>query len=215
MFEDDEMFDERRWIQEIARLRARAARVRRRPSGSDECEELLDAALETCDGVLRALASADRDNETLTRRCHAEAATYAHLFEHLPLAAIETDAEGRILQANGAASRLLNTSTKHLTSRLFLHFTEDRAAFLALLRALSTGSPGCSACLTVRPRERAPRRLSASIIPAAPGESATWVWFLAPVHGTDVHDDTTRPARAERAAPIRGGASVAQHDTQQ
>lgn len=173
------MPEDRRWTVEIARLRARATKVRRRPSGPSELDEVLDAALETCEALLRELASSRVDNETLSRRCDREAATYAHLFEHLPIAAIETDATGLILTANPAASLLLNTSTKHLTNRLLLHFAEDRAAFIRLLNRLSTEQS--ERALKVRPRERAPLSISARIIASAPHQPSTWVWFLSPV----------------------------------
>lgn len=204
------MLEDRRWIQEIARLRARATKVRRRLSGSSEHDDALDAALETCEALLRELASARVDTETLRRRCDAEAATHAHLFEHLPIAAIETDASGSILTANDAASLLLNTSKKHLANRLLLHFAEDRAAFITLLSRLSSEQPERVHELRVRPRERAPLSVDARIITRAPRKPATWVWFLSPVlpkdeavprrdfHGTGIvaRDAATRgPAR--------------------
>jgi PAS domain-containing protein len=175
---DGAMVDDRRWLQEIARLRARASKVRRRPGNAAEQDEVLDAALDTCEALLRDLAGAHVDNETLTRRCHAEAATYAHLFEHLPMAAIETDASGLILTANRAASQLLHTSEKYLTNRLLLHFVEDRAAFMALLSNLPTEPTGEGHQLKLRPRERAPLSITAKIIPIEPQEPSTWGWFL-------------------------------------
>ena len=131
--------------------------------------------------LLRELASSHIENATLTRRCTAEAASHTHLFDHLPIAAIETDATGLILAANRAAGLLLNVSTRYLANRVLMHFAEDRAAFITLLNALPMAQSERGQVLRLRPRERAPLNITATILPSAPHEPSTWVWFLSPV----------------------------------
>jgi PAS domain-containing protein len=170
------MATDRLWTRELGRLRVRAAKLRRRPSGSAAYDDVFNAALEMCEGLLRELAGSRVASDALTRRLNEEANAFARLFDHLPVAAIKTDRTSLILTANREAALLLNMSTKHLISRVFLHFAEDRAGFVRLLSDLSEEQPPRRAVLRVRPRERAPLNLTATILPQGP---STLVWFLA------------------------------------
>jgi hypothetical protein len=107
------------------------------------------------------------------------------------------------LRARAAAS-LLNTSVKHLAARLLMHFSEDRDRFGALLRGLSADSKHRSP-LIIRPRERAPIQLDATVVQRSPGDSASWLWFFTPPEQprlTHRRHDKLPLEHSEPAAPL-------------
>jgi PAS domain-containing protein len=184
----------RRWTIAITQLRTRAARARRGGAPS-EASELIDEALALCEVVVRDLAGAGLRIEVAKEKLEAQAGLWSRLFEEMPGPCVETDGGGVILSANPAAAALLNTSVRHLPSRLLLHFADDRDQFGQLLRGLSAGSGQHRCALVVRPRERAPLRVLANVVVRSPGNLESWLWFLTPI-------DSPRPAtRPERRIP--------------
>ena len=97
-----------------------------------------------------------------------------------------------ILGANPAAAVLFNTSVKHLTARLLMHFAEDRDQFGQLLRGLSADNVRHRCALIIRPRERAPVHMEATVVVRSPGDVSSWLWFFRP---NEQHDPATRRHR--------------------
>lgn len=189
--------DGRRWTLAIAELRSRAVKARRAALSRDALE-LIEQSLSLCDDLTRELAGTGVQRaehrtalDEFRKKLDAEAGLWVHLFDEMPSACVETDRSGIILVANRAAARLLNISPRHLSSRLLMHFAEDREQFAQLLRDLSTnrGAPGCA--LALRPRERAPVAVEAMVIARDPSDTTSWLWFFSPA-------EHTRPARPDR-----------------
>ena len=184
----------RRWTIAITQLRSRAARARR-GAASPAVSELIEEALALCEVVVRDLAGAGLQIDEVKEKLEAQSGLWSHLFEEMPGPCVETDSSGVILSANPAAAALLNTSVRHLPSRLLLHFADDRDQFGQLLRELSAESGQHRCSLIVRPRERAPLRVFATVVVRSPGNLDSWLWFLTPI-------DSPRPAtRPERRIP--------------
>jgi PAS domain-containing protein len=193
----------RRWTIAIGQLRSRAAKVRRTAT-SPEVLEVIDQSLSLCDGVVRELAGTGLQFDDFKVKLDAQTALWSYLFEEIPLPCVETDASGIIFNANRAAATMLNTSVKHLGARLLMHFAEDRDRFGQLLRGLPADGSRHRASLIIRPRERAPMHVEATVIPRAPGETTSWLWFFTPPEqphpGTRRHDK--RPVEAAGAEPM-------------
>ena len=191
--------DCRRWTTAITQLRSRAAKARRAPL-APEIVELIEQSLTLCDAMVRELAGAALQVDHSTLKLDAQTALWAHLFDEMPAACIETDADGVIVGANRAAGVLLNTSVKHLAARLLMHFTEDRDQFGQLLRGLSGENAGQRYALIVRPRERAPVAVEATVMVRNPGDLSSWLWFFTPTEQRTIsrHD---RPFLTPRPRP--------------
>ena len=170
----------RRWTIAITQLRSRAARVRR-GAAPPEASELIEEALALCEVVVRDLAGAGLQIDDVKEKLEAQSGLWSHLFGEMPQPCVETDGRGVILSANPAAAVLLNTSVRHLPSRLLMHFADDRDQFGQLLRGLATESGRHRCALVVRPRERAPLRVEATVVVRTPGDAESWLWFLAPL----------------------------------
>lgn len=169
----------RRWTIAIGQLRARAARLRR-GALPPEVAELLDESLNLSETVVRELAGTGLAFDAFKVQADAQQAQWLHLFDAVPIACVDTDAAGVICNANRAAARLLNTTVKHLGSRLLMHFAEDREGFGQLLHNLSPDGSGARVSLVIRPRERAPVHVDATIVPRVPGQGTAWLWFFSP-----------------------------------
>lgn len=167
-----------RWTHAVSQLKTRAAKVRRRSAEATDQSSILEESLDLCDSLLRELAGAKLECEAWARRCEAQTALRISAFEQMPIACVETDDEGLILRANRLGALLLNVSSKHLQNRLLMHFTQDRAAFATLLRTTREQNAQRTA-LILRPRDRPPLRVEATIVRGASDEGTTW--FLAPI----------------------------------
>jgi PAS domain-containing protein len=178
----------RRWTIAISQLKSRAAKGRRAGVAQDT-SDLVDQSLTLCDAIVRDLAGAGLQLDESRVRLDAQIALWTHLFEEMPTACVETDASGVILGANPAAAALFNTSVKHLTARLLMHFAEDRDQFGQLLRGLSIEGARHRCALIIRPRERAPVHMEATVAVRSPGDVSSWLWFFTPL---DQHEAAAR-----------------------
>jgi PAS domain-containing protein len=170
----------RRWTIAISQLKSRAAKVRRAGVPQDTVD-LVEQSLSLCDAIIRDLAGAGLQLDESRVKLDSHIALWTHLFDEMPTACVETDASGVILGANRAAAVLFNTSVKHLTARLLMHFAEDRDQFGQLLRELSAESVRHRCGLIIRPRERAPVHMVATVVVRSPGDVSSWLWFFTPV----------------------------------
>jgi PAS domain-containing protein len=174
-------------------MRNRAAKVRR-SAVPPEVLEVVDQSLSLADSVVRELAGTGLQFDAYKVKLDEQTALWSFLFEEMPLPCVETDASGIIFNANRAAATMLNTSVKHLGARLLLHFAEDRDRFGQLLRGLASDGSRHRLALVIRPRERAPVHVEATVIPRSPGENTSWLWFFSPPEQPHVgprrHDKT-------------------------
>ena len=181
----------RRWTIAISQLKSRAGKARR-AGVTHEAADLVDQSLSLCDAIVRDLAGAGLQLDETRGKLDAQVGLWTHLFEEMPTACVETDASGVILGANPAAAVLFNTSVKHLAARLLMHFAEDRDQFGQLLRGLSADSTRHRCALIIRPRERAPVHMEATIAVRSPGDVSSWLWFFRPLES---HEPSTRRHR--------------------
>jgi PAS domain-containing protein len=184
----------RRWTIAIAQLRNRAAKMRR-AADPPELLEMLEQSLTLSEAVVRELAGTGLEFDAYKVKLDEQTALWSYLFEEMPLPCVETDASGIIFNANRAAATMLNTSVKHLGARLLLHFAEDRDGFGRLLRGLSSDGSRHSSPMIIRPRERAPLHVEATVMPRSPGDGTSWLWFFMPAEHPHVS-----PRRHEKAA---------------
>jgi len=160
-------------------MRTRAAKLRR-AAVPPEVLDVVDQSLSLSDAVVRELAGTGLQFDAYKVKLDEQTALWSYLFEEMPLPCVETDASGIIFNANRAAATMLNTSVKHLGARLLMHFAEDRDRFGQLLRGLSLDGSRHSSSLIIRPRERAPMHVEATVIPRSPGDNSAWLWFFMP-----------------------------------
>jgi len=193
----------RRWTLAITQLRNRATKLRR-ATIPPEALDVVEQSLALAESVVRDLAGTDLEFDAFKVKLDEQTALWSHLFEEMPLACVETDASGIIFHANSAAASMLNTSVKHLSARLLMHFAEDRERFGELLRGLSVDGSTHRASLVIRPRERAPLQVEATVVPRVPGDSTSWLWFLMPPdqpHSSARRHNRTPPQTVERPGP--------------
>ena len=160
-------------------MRNRAAKIRR-AAVPPEVLEVVEQSLTLSDSVVRELAGTGLQFDAYKVKLDEQTALWSYLFEEMPLPCVETDASGIICNANRAAATMLNTSVKHLGARLLMHFAEDRDGFGQMLRGLSSDGSRHSSPMTIRPRERAPMHVEATVIPRSPGDRTSWLWFFVP-----------------------------------
>ena len=90
-------------------------------------------------------------------------------------------------------------------ARLLMHFAEDRDGFGQLLRGLSADGSRHSSPMIIRPRERAPMRVEATVIPRSPGDRTSWLWFFMPgehPHVSPRRHEKPHVETAETAPPL-------------
>jgi PAS domain-containing protein len=96
----------------------------------------------------------------------------------LPVAALWTDRAGVIEKGNEAASQLLNIGKHHLQGKPLMLFITDRGTLFAALRSLceAEGVSAVDVDITVRPRERRPRKMK--LCGRRLHHDTRCVWFL-------------------------------------
>jgi PAS domain-containing protein len=190
----------RRWSIAIAQMRSRAAKLRR-AAVPPEVLDVVDQSLSLSDAVVRELAGTGLQFDTYKMKLDEQTALWSYLFEEMPVPCVETDASGIIFNANRAAATMLNTSVKHLGARLLMHFAEDRDRFSQLLRGLSLDGSRHSSSFVIRPRERAPIHVEATVLPRSPGDSTSWLWFFMPPEQPHIGSRRHEKAPVDRPEP--------------
>jgi PAS domain-containing protein len=152
----------------------------------------LAADLET--GFAR-LREASAQHAELRRNLEAATRRASLLFQNSPVPCVIVDEIGMIVDANGAAASLLNTSAKYLPKKAFEVFlAEDRAGFLTWLDRVSRGAQSERWTGMLRPREQRPTRIEVAGAPDAPGRIALVV--------------TAAPARLDSATRVPQTVSI-------
>lgn len=164
----------------LADLQRRAERP-----GSHSASPITKAALDQLSTTLEDLQVA---NEALaTQLCELNEARLStekaqqameEFAQAVPIATLWTDRAGVIEKGNDAASQLLNIGRHHLHGKPLMLFITDRGVLFGALRSLCEGE-GVAAVdidITLRPRERRPRRMKLSGRRLEHEERC--VWFL-------------------------------------
>lgn len=166
-----------KWSREVSRLAQRAARLQEKQGGDGPTTDVLQELLAACAALLQELSNAHDRGLKLAEARHAALDQLDDLFDRIPVACLQTDAESRIVGANRAAALLLNLSVKALQQRLLLHFMESREAFEDVLRLTAFERGPVKAALTIRPRERAPVEVHLSVCPPETGDG-TYLFII-------------------------------------
>jgi PAS domain-containing protein len=162
----------------VTQVRTRALRLKLEQSHAGGVREVLDESLELSSAILQELAGAHLHIQQLAKERQRALEHWDYLFDHMLSACLLTDVHGTILNANRAAALLLNLSAKSLRDRLLLHFVQERDACQEILATMRIDGTPIHTELTVRPRERACFRARLSLLPQAPGDLTTWLWFM-------------------------------------
>jgi PAS domain-containing protein len=167
-------------MQALARVRARAARLRGRPLAeiAETAVDALNEALELTDSLREECARLQRRCTELEQRAREQQAASIALLDRLPSALVSTDRAGMIVHANRSAAKLLGRSAPHLRDTLLLHFFEDREAFSSLLQRLPEQREVFARPMRFRPRERAAIDTLVTVIEDPRGSETSWVWCI-------------------------------------
>jgi len=150
-------------LRRLADLQRRADRLPETPAA------VTKTALHELTTALEELRAANEELQALVNELGAsrlEVAESSRLMDEfanaIPTPVIWTDSSGVITKANEQASRLLNIGRGHLIGKPLMLFVTDREALFGALRTISDtdSAPAVDVDVTVRPRERRPRRLS-------------------------------------------------------
>lgn len=170
----------------LAELQRRAERLVEKPSA------LAKSALAELSTALEELQVA---NETLQTQVDELNSVHVNIdnaqramdefAQAMPMAVLWTDQAGVIAKGNDSASALLNIGKHHLQGKPLMLFIMDRGALFAALRSLFEGDgvPEVDIDVTVRPRERRPRKMK--LCGRRLQHDTRCVWFL--------HDGATMP----------------------
>jgi PAS domain-containing protein len=164
--------------------RQRLADLERRGASATGSEaRLLKVALKELDLVLEELKTASEQlygmmDELAATRHDADLRDrqFDELREILPVSCVLMDDGGLIVTANGAASELLNVATRHLHGKPLLLFINEREAYFNVIATARQVKSRLKADITIRPRERKPRVMTAQI--SLLEHRALWCWFF-------------------------------------
>jgi PAS domain S-box-containing protein len=169
----------REWMQALARLRTRAARLRSAAKPDrDGVMQALDDALELADTIRIECAALQQRNVELEMTVAGAEKESEALIDSLPSAIVVTDCAGHVMRANGAAAALLGISQARLRNELLLHFTEDRAAFTRVIRELPRSAHEVRDSARIRPRDRAPFDAAITVLRDPRSGDQRWLWVL-------------------------------------
>lgn len=166
-------------MRELARVRAQAAKLRRRPA-ADEAVELLEDVLLLVDALRIECAGLQQRCSELEADRRRSDEGMQKLLDALPGPIVTTDACGTILDANRAACLLLARSRAKLTNDLLLHFAEDREQFTSVIRELPLVESHQLPHARFRPKDRAPVDTAVTVVRDPRIESPQWLWVFAP-----------------------------------
>jgi PAS domain-containing protein len=174
-------FTIRRWTRDLGHLRTRVVRLKRQPGVPDgPVDATLEEAIGLCTQLLQDLAGAEMEIQRCLADVRTERQQADYLFDRMLVPSLHADDQGRIIRANRAAALLLNVSARHLVGQPLLHFTQDREGFMDLLHRMRREPTPFQCELTIRPRERSTLHAGVTLMPRSPGNTAEWLWFVAP-----------------------------------
>jgi len=149
----------------LAELQRRAERLNEKPSTVDKSAlQELSTALEELQVANEALQTQLDELNEIRAQSERVQNSLTEFAQALPVAAVWTDHAGVIDKGNESASQLLNIGKHHLVGKPLMLFVTDRGTLFGALRTLCEGE-GVSAVdveITLRPRERRPRKMKLS-----------------------------------------------------
>jgi PAS domain S-box-containing protein len=166
---------------QLASAQQRLVTLQRRAAAEPGQSKLLSRALKEAETLLDELRGA-QDQLVEFRRRLEEVQTelakqcdkYAELFDQVSDAYVVTKLDSSIIEANRAAAELLNLSQRFLIGKpLSVFVCQDRSGFLKLLESMREQTGAAELPFRLRPRERAPLDVFATI--RADGGSIRWV----------------------------------------
>jgi len=168
----------------LVELQRRAARIAGpTPTIARTALAELSTALEELQVANEALQTQVDELNALRTSAENAITTADEFAQVLPIAALWTDRAGVIEKGNEAAAQLLNVAKHHLPGKPVMLFITDRGVLFEALRSLCETDQVAAVDveITVRPRERRPRRmkLAGRKLPHDPG----CIWFF---HGVPV-----------------------------
>lgn len=159
----------------------RFATLQRRAASDRDHAKLLARSLEELEGALEALRGAQEQLVEGRQRLDAiqaelarERERYWQLFDEMPQPYVVTEPSSVITEVNRAGAQLFNVSQRFLVGKAMSVFVcEDRARFLSEISRLSSGKRSGQLSFKLRPRERAPLDVIATV--AADLTGLRWV----------------------------------------
>jgi len=147
----------------------RLAELQRRAQHTgDERSPVTKAALQELSTALEELRVANEElqmqvDELAAARTESSVAQHARdeFANAVPIPVLWTDGSGVIVKGNDSASQVLNIGKHHLAGKPLMLFVTDRAVLFAAIHSLceTAAVPSIDVEITVRPRERRPRRM--------------------------------------------------------
>jgi PAS domain-containing protein len=151
-------------LQRFSTLQRRAASEPEQTPLLARALEELQSALEHVRVVQEQLIEGRSRIEALQAELIRERERYSQLFDAMPDAHVVTDAESVITEVNRAAAQLFNVSQRFLVGKAVSVFVcENRTGFLADLQQLAAGQRAGGLTFKLRPRERAPLDVVATV----------------------------------------------------
>jgi PAS domain S-box-containing protein len=188
----------REWMQALARLRSKAARLRAAAKAEPEVLlQALDEALALTDAIRTQSAMVQARNAELEAEAQRRDDEMRALLDALPYPIVYTDCAGQIMDVNPAAAALLGMSRTRLKNELLLHFVEDRAGFTDVIRALPRNGAALRATARVRPRDRAPFDAGVTVLRDPRASEQRWLWLLERVSVAQTSAGTPSAASGE------------------
>jgi PAS domain S-box-containing protein len=156
------------------RASAESAESKLLPRALKEAENLLEQLRVTQEQLLETRARLEEVQGELTKQYEK----YWELFDAMPDACVVTKPDSAILEANRAAAELFNVSQRFLIGKpLSVFVCQDRSGFLKVLQSLGEHTGSTELPFRLRPRERAPLDVSATLRV----DSGSIRWVVRPV----------------------------------
>ncbi len=142
----------------------------------------LGTASEELQVAVEALHKQAEELEASRAQVEAERLRYQNLFEFMPCAYLVTDLQGKILEANYAATTLLNIEQRFLQDKLLVSFIppQERRAFRSKLAQLNTSNWIQEWIVRLQPRqgELLDTSMSVAVVRNSQGNLLTLRWIV-------------------------------------
>ena len=161
-------------LQRFATLQRRAASDRDQGKLLDRTMQELSSALEELRVAQEQLLESRQRVESAHLELMRERERYWQLFDEMPQAYVVTEPNSIITEVNRAAAQLFNVSQRFLVGKAMSVFVcEDRTRFLADISRLASEARSQELTFKLRPRERAPVDVTATV--GADASRLRWV----------------------------------------
>ena len=163
----------------LAELQRRADRIGDKPSPiTRSALQELSTAVEELQVANEALQTQVEELAAARQKAISSDEALDEFANVIPLAVLWTDHAGLIERGNESASQLLNIGKHHLQGKPLMLFVTDRSVFFTAMRSICE-TPGLTSIdveITIRPRERRPRKMKLS--GRRVQHDSRCVWFL-------------------------------------